>query len=193
MNKFLSSKLIIPAFFLIVVLLLTLPLTFLLTTRSQASQNQIVEPTPTPAYFTPGPGIIAGYVYADENKDGERGNEEKPLQGITIQIKQLNQKETKQTTLKTDSHGYFRARFTLNPANPTSYAISVRLPANYEATNANPIIIADFRPGKDRIVEFGLFSNRPTPSITKKLNITPKITKQPTKSKPTVTVAPTTP
>lgn len=170
--------------FVTLILILTIPLLFLLSQESITLSNEKQEPTPTPAKltFSNGEGIIAGYVYHDNNKDGKRESEEKPFGNIKVQLKTLteeNEGDTKTFDAMTDSYGYFSFRFPNLSSN--SYMIKVVMPQGYKTIDSNPLILSDLKPNTQKIVEFGL---APSGNIT----LTP--TRKPT-VKPTEEPSPT--
>lgn len=157
-----SMKGVLIGIFALLILVLTIPASFLLLQQRQALSNKGIEPTPATLSATSqnannGQGSISGYIYHDDNADGQREDGEKPFAGVKIQMKILqpngnDNQSTFETT--TDPYGYFSFRFPVDPAN--SYLLKVVVPNNYKAVNANPLIIADLKPTMQKIIEFGL-------------------------------------
>lgn len=175
--NFLSLKGGVIGIFLALMLILAIPLLFLLSQQtSMLSPQKTPNPTPTPIrmMFEDGSLTIAGYVYHDDNHDGERKAEEKPEKNVTIQIKQLTegQEDTTQLEAKTDTYGYFSFRVPVDEIN--SYMIKLVLPRGYKTVTSNPIILSELKPNTQNIVEFGLIpSGEFIPSPTRKPTATP--------------------
>lgn len=170
--------------FVTLILVLTIPLLFLLSQENHLLSSKKAEPTPTPATlaFSNGEGVITGYIYHDNNRDGKREAEEKPFKDVKIQMKILtenNKKSNKTFENTTDSYGYFIFRFPSNSAD--SYMVKIVLPKGYKTVDANPIIITDMKPNTQKIVEFGLTpSGEFVPSPTHKPTATPTTEISPT-------------
>ena len=147
--------------------------------RSQAPAISFFASLYATLAFAKGAAIIAGYVYHDTNHDGQRKEEEKPFDKITVHMKQLTERknETKAFEIQTDSYGYFHFRIPVD--NISSYMIKIILPKGYKTVDSNPIILSDLKPNTQKIVEFGLVpSGEAVPSPSKK----PLPTSQPTKT-----------
>jgi len=174
MKKFALSKVSIVGWFAGLSLLLTIPLALLLSQQSQEIQSNAATPTSKPIAISPGFGFIAGYLYNDTDKDGEREPEEKPFPGVTVQIKQI-QKNTPASdvtpivaTLKTDASGYFKFRFANTSLQTSVYVVKVVLPDGYKTNTTNPLIVTDLPANNRKLIEFGLFpgiSTTPIPSL----------------------------
>lgn len=174
--------------FVTLILILTIPLLFLLSQDSHLLSNKQPEPTPTPATlaFSHGQGVIAGYIYHDNNRNGKREAEEKPFEDISVQMKILKENKTENHTsfdLTTDTYGYFSFRFPSNASE--SYLIKLILPKGYKTVDSNPLIISNLKANTEKIVEFGLAptsdiltspSRKPQPKADPSLTETPKPT-----------------
>lgn len=157
----LSMKGGIIGIFITLILILAIPLLFLLLQQRQAMSTKVVEPTPAPVTVSTvtssGQGSLAGYIYHDNNANGQREEEEKPFDNVKIQLRILRENGDNTKSLMdtiTDSYGYFSFRFTSEQT--SNYMLKVVVPANYKAVNANPLIISDLKPNSQKIVEFGL-------------------------------------
>ena len=168
----LSMKGGIIGIFITLILILAIPLSFLLLQQRQTLSAKVAEPTPAPVSASTdtnsnGQGSLAGYIYHDNNNNGQREEEEKPFANVKIQLKILSENGSNNKSLMdttTDSYGYFSFHFTSEQAN--SYMLKVVVPANYQAVNANPLIISDLKPNTQKIVEFGLVSIGGMPLIS---------------------------
>jgi len=112
---------------------------------------------------------IAGYVYLDQNQNGERDLEEKGVSGGVIQIRpslrSLNQGDLS-SDVKTDSYGYFRYIVSA-PPRAVNFTITLLPPPSYKVTTQNPIYQHRLSGKAKRIVEFGITdSGNPLPSPT---------------------------
>ncbi len=166
MRKLLSSKFSIVGLFAIIALFLSIPMVVLLSRDRQDIRGKAAEPTPTPVTVASGFGFISGYLYHDDNKNGERDPGEKPFEGVTVRIKQIkpdgaidepSKVGNLNTELVTDLNGYFRFRFTKMHPDNTSYSVKAILPDKYKTINTNPLILSSFPRDNQIIVEFGLF------------------------------------
>jgi|SRR6185369_10363551 len=173
-----SMKGAVIGIFATVILILIIPLLIVVSQERQTLHGRTPEPTPAIVLSTiSGQASIAGYVYHDTNRDGERKEEEKPFKDVTIRMKVLKengQEDKTLTEIKTDSYGYFSFRFPVDGV--SSYMIKVVIPQGYQTVTSNPVIISDLKPNAQKIVEFGLAPSGdvPIPSPTRK--ITPKPT-----------------
>lgn len=176
----LSMKGSIIGIFITLIVILTIPLLFLLSHEARTLSSEKQQPTPTPARltFSNGEGLIAGYVYHDNNKDGKREAEEKPFEDIKIQMKivtEKNEEDGKTFDAVTDSYGYFSFRFPNTTA--TTYMLKVVVPQGYKTVDSNPLILSDLTPNMQKIVEFGLSPSGNVPlTPTRKPTATPKPT-----------------
>jgi hypothetical protein len=177
----------------IFVLILMIPLLILLSQERQTLHGQIAEAEPTiqPISLFSGKTVIAGYVYHDNNKDGQREEEEKSFPDVLVQMKEL--KDTHEdgqilSEVKTDSYGYFSFRVNVNKT--SSYMVKVFLPKHYSSVNTNPIILADLKPNVQKIVEFGLVPDEGMPTPTPTHKPVPKATATPTSAQTEVTPTP---
>lgn len=163
--KFLSSKISIVGLFAGLILVLSVPVLVLLSQQRQDLRGKAAELSPTPQAPATGTKVVSGYVYHDNNKDGEREPGEQAFPGVTVRIKQIqdpgvvgDQGQVATTTdVKTDTNGYFRYRLPGNPNDSTSYSVKVILPDTYKTITTNPVILADIAHTAQDIIEFGLF------------------------------------
>ncbi len=140
---------------------------------------------------------IVGYVYVDQNKNGERDLEERSFPNAKIKIERTTTQPTPTPSTGTplvptlpgtndpvvvnrrsDSNGYFKYEIASNQVpNPVSYKINLELPTNYSSTTQNPIMYADLGRRAKRIVEFGIAydGDIPIPSINPTIVVTPII------------------
>lgn len=152
-----------------VILILVIPLLFIVSQEKLTSHTST--PTPTPAQvlsFATGQATIAGYVFHDDNKDGERQEEEQPAKNIPVELRALKDTGQNDKTLTdmTDSYGYFSFRLTINTT--YSYLVKIIAPKNAVVTTSNPVALSDMKPNMQKIIEFGLNSGSvTTPSVTK--------------------------
>lgn len=157
----------------------------LVTEQKKTSHTEKIQPTPTPAAltFSNGEGLITGYVYHDNNRDGKREAGEKPFADVKVQMKILTEGNTDQHVTfdaTTDTYGYFSFRF---PAkSEQSYMVKIVLPKGYKTPDTNPIIIADLKANVQKIVEFGLIPLS---------NVTPSPSRKPTAKPTTESASPT--
>ncbi len=175
MKKFALSKVSIVGLFAVISLLLTLPLALLLSQQGQEIQSNAATPTSKPIAISPGFGFIAGYLYNDTDKDGEREPEEKPFPGVIVQIKQIQKNAPSSdvtpivATLKTDASGYFKFRFANTSLQTSVYVVKVVLPDGHKTNTTNPLIVTDLPSNNRKIIEFGLFPGvtiTPTPILS---------------------------
>lgn len=163
--QFLSSKVSIIGVFASLILVLSIPVLVLLSQQRQELRGKAAELSPTPQTPTTGSRVVSGYVYHDDNKDGEREPGEKAFPGVSVRIKQIqdsgvvgDQNQVATTTdIKADANGYFRYRFPSTQNGATSYSVKVVLPDRHKTITTNPVIIADITQGVEQIIEFGLF------------------------------------
>lgn len=205
------SKTKILGLFAVVALLLTIPLSLLMSQQSGDIRGKAAEPTQAVTSIAQGTGSIAGYVYHDADKDGERGVNEQPFSNVKIEITQIRkgtsgpEAKTNEivSTLTTDSNGYFKFRFANLLPDSITYIVKVVLPDNYKTISTNPTILSDLHKNAREIVEFGLFPLSAQTSTTTKcterpacLDKTPKcLLPEPTEGwcpQPSITVSPTT-
>lgn len=116
------------------------------TPTATATATPTMTPTPTP---TPSTGIVEGYVWHDENRDGERQDGEPGIAGARLQLaEQTSLQGIAVWETRTDSEGFYR--FTDVP--PGTYTLTLvaagALPTT-EATvtissGANVVVHQDF-------------------------------------------------
>jgi len=168
-----SSKTSILGLFAILSIVLTVPLALLLSQQRQDLRQQAAEPTPSlqPLSQSQGQGSLSGYVYLDQNQNGERDMEEKPFSNATVRITQVsnNPQHSKprnsNVALKTDSNGYFIFKLSQSSTTSITYLIKVDLSDGYKTMNTNPVVFSSLPQNTQEIVEFGLYNaNIPTPS-----------------------------
>src|SRR5438105_1884358 len=115
-RKFFSSKVSIVGLFATLTIILTIPLAILLSQKSQILLQHAAEPTisPNPQPMSQVSGYIGGYVFLDQNQNGQREPGEMPVPDAGIKITQLNANGSGDdrsnvartaTELKTDSNG----------------------------------------------------------------------------------------
>ena len=167
-HNFFASKASIVGLFAVLSAALTIPVIVLVaqqpqTLRGNASgpeNNRQLATSPIPQKET----MIAGYVYHDQNQDGKRDNEENPFPGVDITITEI--KKTTQTStvtqLKADNFGYFKYTFFDTTPSETDYVVKVVLPDDYKTITTNPVLFTNFQKGTTEIIEFGLYSLKPT-------------------------------
>ncbi|HZE86938.1 MAG TPA: SdrD B-like domain-containing protein [Methylomirabilota bacterium] len=148
------------------VLFLLIPLLVLLLQQKQNFQTKAAESTSNT--LSPGLGFISGYVYHDDNKDGQRESEEKPFANVVINIKQIKDNDTEGgiSNMKTDSYGYFRFRFSLTSSSRSSYVVKLIIPSGYKTVDTNPVVIADSTLTTQKLIEFGLFPPKSLPTLS---------------------------
>lgn len=195
-NSLSLFKRILIGFGAIVVVILTIPLLVMLSQERKTLHTKAAVPTPATLAFSSGFATITGYVYHDDNSDGERKEEEKPIAQVRILLEELSEddKDTVLSDTTTDSYGYFSFNFNVKSSN--AYMVKVVLPKNYKTVDTNPIIISDLKPNGQKIVEFGLvpFGEALTISPTRKPapKADPTLTETPTTvASPTPTALPT--
>ncbi len=124
---------------------------------------------------------IVGYVYVDENRNGERDKDEKPFPKAKIVVAQSVSQPTATppvvidgvvTNLMTDRFGYFKYQ-TLSSyvPNGANYTVQLELPPNFMSTSKNPIIYNNIGKRAKKIVEFGIVY-KGTISLVPTLDIT---------------------
>ncbi|OGK10488.1 hypothetical protein A2767_04415 [Candidatus Roizmanbacteria bacterium RIFCSPHIGHO2_01_FULL_35_10] len=107
---------------------------------------------------------IAGYVYLDQNQNGERDLEEKGISGGVVQIRQLTNyanKTNPSTDAKTDSYGYFKYT-TSPPSSALNFSITLLPPPSYKVTSKNPLYRYGLSKNEKRIVEFSVINSEAT-------------------------------
>jgi hypothetical protein len=156
-----SAKISIVGLFAVLTFALTLPIALLFSQEKQDVRSKAAEPTPNQQLKqTPGSVVISGYVYYDNNKNGERDLEEKPYPGVRIKMATiLLQKEDIQedSTVITDSNGFFKFHFSHLYPDTSNYMIKLLLPNGYKTINTNPLIMSDLPQEAKETLEFGLF------------------------------------
>ena len=112
---------------------------------------------------------IAGYVYLDQNQNGERDLEETGVSGGVIQIRPSSRSVNQgnlSTDVRTDSYGYFKYT-TSPPLGAVNFSLTLIPPPSYKVTTQNPISRYGLSGRAKRIVEFGITdSGNPLPSPT---------------------------
>ncbi len=107
-------------------------------------------PTPTP---TPSTGIVEGYVWADENADGERQEGEPGIPDVTLRLgRQTGLLSLADWETTTDATGFYR--FTDIP--PGTYVLSVILPGAVYPTTAT-VVQVKAEANTVTHVDFGLY------------------------------------
>lgn len=161
-----SAKVSIVGLFAVLTFAATLPIALLLSQEKQDLRGKAAEitpnpTTPSPNQFKPSSGIISGYVYYDDNKNGERDLGEKPYPGVTIKITQITNlyqnQEEQVTPITADTNGYFKFHFSNPGSAPISYQIQLVLPDGYKTIDTNPMILSDLSENMKQNIEFGLF------------------------------------
>jgi hypothetical protein len=156
------------ALFIVLVLFLSIPLVIFSTQQNQDIRQRAAQILPTPDIVTPedATGYISGYVYFDENKDGERNYSENSISGIQIKITKINsgiqttQSSSLVTTLTTDENGYFKYKFSDPESVPYTFAATVIPPVGYKTINTNPVYFSNIENGAHEMVEFGIFPTK---------------------------------
>ena len=168
-RRLFSSKVSIVGLFATLTIILTIPLAVLLSQQEQSNQSRAAEPTLSPNPLPPtvvGSGSISGYVYLDQNQNGQREQGETPVPNATVKITQVNENGNESdgsqaaraaTTLQTDQYGYFKFPFPNVLPDSFSYIVKLMLPAGYKTINTNPIVLSDLHRDTKRIVSFGIF------------------------------------
>lgn len=132
-------------------LLLMLPLLVFVTQQIKHTYDKAVlaETSIAQNYRT-----ISGYVYADQNKSGERDLEEKGISNVLVRI--LRNKEVVAFSTKTDSSGYFIYKDSVTTGTIAStYTVRIETPQGYQVTSKHPLTLDLQKTGKT-IVEFGV-------------------------------------
>lgn len=107
-------------------------------------------------------GYLEGYVYLDQNQNGERDYNEISQSNIPIKITlqntnpALNQQNII-ATISTDSQGFFKYNLSSLPSYSLEANIELILPLNYKTQNTNPKQIIKLSPGTSNLVEFGIY------------------------------------
>ena len=156
--------------------LLIIPLLTLLAQERQDIRERAAEPPVTIVPPVNNTKTVTGYVYIDNNQNGEREPQEKAYPNATIKITQLNSNGTTTersevatliSDIQTDTNGYFRYTLPSEQTQPVSYVIKLLLPEGYKTINTNPVVIAGNRETEKEVVEFGLFTLSPlSPTIS---------------------------
>lgn len=168
-HNFFASKASIVGLFAVLSAALTIPVVILTaqqpqTLRGNASGpeiNQQLSPTSASRQENI---IIAGYVYHDQNRDGQRNNQEKPFPDGVISITEMNKvtKENRIIELKTDNFGYFTYTASVTPSGDVDYIIKTVLPDGYKTITTNPVLFSELQNNKKQIIEFGLYNLKET-------------------------------
>lgn len=110
-------------------------------------------PTSSPtATATPSTGTVQGYVWRDENRDGQRQVGEPGIEGVVVRLRaQTALQSIREWETTTDRTGLYR--FTGIP--PGTYTLSVEAPGVYPTTGATVTVVA----GANTVVEqnFGIY------------------------------------
>lgn len=183
-KKLFSSKVSIVGLFAVLTLILAVPLVVLLSQERQDPRGRAAEPArmPTKTPVGQGYGYISGYVYYDQNKNGEREAEEQPFVGATVSVTQLKKNNNQAISadgkvvntvseLKTDSLGYFKFRFANVDPNSVTYTVRLELPNGYKTINTNPVVFTNLKGGTQEVLQFGLF---PLQGVTIPASPTPR-------------------
>lgn len=138
------------------------------------SQQQQVQPEAANLESATHEQIISGYVYIDDNRNGERDFEEKGYAGASVEIANRGRKAT-QNVVTSDTYGYFKQATSANlVSGGERYTVTLTAPTWYIATTKNPLVLEGVGRRAKRIVEFGIAPNeivvtippRPSPSIS---------------------------
>lgn len=125
-----------------------------------------------------GNAYISGYVYVDENKNGERDLNEVGYSKATIQIYPHN-KKTEQPRItdaadtmpmlrndvlsqQTDQYGYFKMKNNLLIGD---FDIGITIPSGYKSTTSTVIRKKELQRVDHQIIEFGLYPNNLMPYL----------------------------
>lgn len=174
-RKFFSSKVSIVGLFATLTIILTIPLAVLLSQQQQSTQSKAAEPTVSPNPFPPamsGNGSIAGYVYFDQNQNGDRDLGEAPVPNASIKITQVNdngnlgsqtQGSRITSTVQTDKYGYFKYQFANVLPDSVNFIVKLELPAGYKTIDTNPAVFSNLHHDAKEVVSFGIF---PLPSLS---------------------------
>ena len=166
-NSFFASKASIVGLFAVLTAVLTIPLVVVLTQQPQNLRGTASEPittTPTKTPTSTREGMIVGYVYYDQNQNGQRNRNEKPFPEAIITIEKLKRNEVKTNNresvpaeIKADTFGYFSYTFANSTPDSEEYIVKLKLPDGYKTITTNPTILSGLHKDMKQIIEFGLF------------------------------------
>jgi hypothetical protein len=155
MQKPINAHVTITGLFIILLLILAVPLIIITTQNPQdirqraasiqkANQSANIPTQNTSSY-------ISGYIYLDQNQNGEREHAEPGAPNI-----QLNITENSNTTVQviTNQNGHFKYQLTNTPVTQTE--ITLILPEGHKTINTNPRAL-NIQNNEPQIVEFGIF------------------------------------
>jgi hypothetical protein len=156
--------------FIVLVLFLSVPLVIFSAQQSQDFRQKAAPILPTPDILQAqnGNGYISGYIYLDQNEDGERNYSEKAAGGVQIKITQVNinagdknQTSSLITTQTTDENGYFKYQLPESFTQTYSLVIQLILPNGYKTINTNPLLLLNIKNDAKEITEFGIYPIKP--------------------------------
>ena len=136
--------------FLTILLLLAFPLLILTSQKQQDIRQRASSPQPTIASSN-NYNYISGYIYLDNNTDGEREYGEKGVNNVQLKITQKNLI----TFITSDQNGYFKYRFSNTDSTPT-LTVELTLPNGYKTINTNPRTL-NLQNNTKNILEFGIY------------------------------------
>jgi len=149
--------------FITLMLILGLPLAIIISQQKQDLRQRAQTPEPSQAQnFSNQPKSISGYVYNDQNQNGERDVNETGASNVQIKISQINnianqpnQSTDITTTVTTDTNGYFKFDYYNTPQ---SASIQLILPPDHKTINTNPIkIIYPQDNSNTKIYQWGIY------------------------------------
>ncbi len=201
MKKLLSSHASIMGLFSCLVLILAIPLVIFISQERQDIRQRAAVFQPTPDLLAPqkGYGFVSGYVYLDQNQDGQRNYAEKAAIGIPLKITQTNKNAVKTyqtqdliTALVTDENGYFKYSFSSPQSAPAplnrdeasidpelveglTFILQLDLPGDYKTINTNPRVLTNVTNETKEIIEFGIFPINSTSPVNIPVSTQPTI------------------
>ena len=142
-----SSRKPILGLFLTILLLLAFPLLIIVWQKQQDIRQRASSPEPTISNSN-NYNYISGYIYLDNNTDGERQYGEKGITNVQLKIT----KKKLITFITSDQNGYFKYKF---PNTDSTITIELILPKGYKTINTNPRIL-NLQNNIQNILEFGI-------------------------------------
>ena len=145
-----ASRTPILGLFATLLLMLAFPLVIFISQKQQDIRQRASSPQPTISNSN-NYNYISGYIYLDNNTDGERQYGEKGVDNIQLKITQKNLI----TFIASDQNGYFKYRFSNADSTPT-LTVELILPKGYKTINTNPHML-NLQNDTKNILEFGIY------------------------------------
>lgn len=169
-----TSHASILAIFIVMLLFLSIPLIIFSSQTNQDIRQRAAKIPTSESILQPegGNGYISGYVFIDENRNGERDFSEKSAEGVQLKIIQVDKKAADSgqasnltAILTTDANGYFIFKFPYPFSNDVLINVELVLPEGYKTVNTNPIKISGVNNSTKQIISLGIYA------VSNELNI----------------------